>query len=160
MDDQERDDQFNEDREEKLFNRREAERLLPQLESLVTTVVQKKKVADGIDQEFAQVQNRILLYGGVVPPYGYLAEKKLERDATVTAVRQAVEQIEQTGCVVKDLDLGLVDFRSVVNNEPVYLCWKLGESSIQFYHRVDEGFAGRKPLGPPDASAPQGPKPN
>jgi hypothetical protein len=78
----------------------------------------------------------------------------------VTAIRETLAKIEQTGCVVKDLDIGLVDFPSVVNDEQVYLCWKLGEERIGYWHRMDEGFAGRKPLGPADASAPEAPKPN
>ena len=55
-----------------------------------------------------------------------------------------------TGCIIKDLDVGLLDFPSVIDNEEVYLCWKLGEDRIRFYHRQDEGFAGRKPLDPRD----------
>ncbi|MBI4465866.1 MAG: DUF2203 domain-containing protein [Acidobacteria bacterium] len=159
----ERDDEPEDDgeeREEKLFNRQEAERLLPLLETLLTTVREKKKHTEGIDQEFSQVQNRILLYGGIVPPYGYLADKKLERDTCAAALREALAEIERTGCVVKDLDLGLVDFRSIVNDEHVYLCWKLGEERIRYWHRLDEGFAGRKPLGSADASSPDAPKPN
>jgi hypothetical protein len=44
----------------------------------------------------------------------------------------------------------LLDFPAVIDNEDVYLCWKLGEDRIRFYHRQDEGFSGRKPLDPRD----------
>ncbi|MBI2956550.1 MAG: DUF2203 domain-containing protein [Acidobacteria bacterium] len=147
----------DEEREEKLFDRREAESLLPKLEGLLSGAIEKKKRAEDIDREFNQVQNRILLYGGLVPPYGYLAEKKLERDSLVSGMREAVTCIEEIGCVVKDLDLGLIDFPSLLNEEQIYLCWKLGEERIRFWHRMDEGFAGRKPLGE-DSSEPT--KPN
>ena len=161
MADDERDDELeDEGREERLFDRQEAERLLPLLESLLTTAIEKKKRTDGIDQEFSQVQNRILLYGGIIPPYAYLAEKKLERDTSMNALREAMARIEQTGCVVKDLDIGLVDFPSIVNDEQVYLCWKLGEERIRYWHRMDEGFAGRKPLGSADTAPPDASKPN
>jgi hypothetical protein len=43
-----------------------------------------------------------------------------------------------------------VDFPAVLKNEEVYLCWQLGEDRIRFYHRHDEGFAGRKPIDPGD----------
>jgi hypothetical protein len=66
-------------------------------------------------------------------------------------VREALERIQATGCVVKDLDVGLLDFPARINNEDVYLCWRVGEDRIRFYHRQDEGFAGRKPLDPRDA---------
>lgn len=160
MADEERDDEREDEREEKLFDRQEAEKLLPLLEHLLGGVQEKKKHAERIEQEFSQVQNRILLYGGIVPPYGYLAGKKGERDCLVSAIREAVARIEQTGCVVKDLDMGLVDFPSIVNDEQVYLCWKLGEERIRYWHRMDEGFAGRKPLTPSDSSTPDTPKPN
>ena len=45
---------------------------------------------------------------------------------------------------------GLLDFPAIIDNQDVYLCWKLGEDRIRFYHRQDEGFAGRKPLDPRD----------
>lgn len=160
MADEEREDQHDDEREEKLFDRREAEKLLPLLEHLLSGVVEQKKQAEGIEREFSQIQNRILLYGGIVPPYGYLADKKLQRDNFLSAIREAVTRIEQTGCVVKDLDLGLIDFLSVVNEEQVYLCWKLGEDRIRFWHRTDEGFAGRKPLASSDTDSPDTPKPN
>jgi hypothetical protein len=44
----------------------------------------------------------------------------------------------------------LLDFPAIIDNQDVYLCWKLGEDRIRFYHRQDEGFAGRKPLDPRD----------
>lgn len=169
MPDDERDDEFESEddepeqdaeRPERLFNRQEAENLLPLLQTLLATAIEKKKASEVIEQEFSRVQNRILLYGGIIPPYAYLAEKKVERDSCVAAIREALGKIEQAGCVVKDLDVGLVDFPSVVNDEQVYLCWKLGEERIRYWHRMDEGFTGRKPLGPADASTPDASKPN
>ena len=52
-----------------------------------------------------------------------------------------MERIHSTGCVVKDLDVGLLDFPARMDNQNVYLCWRLGEDRIRFYHRQDEGFA-------------------
>lgn len=144
----------DEEHEERLFDREQAEQLLPLLKRLLADIIEQKKRAQGIEQELSQVQNRILLYGGIVPPYGYLTEKKLEQEKCVKGIREAIEEIEQTGCVVKDIDQGLVDFPSMVNNEQVYLCWKLGEEGVRYWHRIDEGFAGRKRLPPSDAAAP------
>ncbi|MDA2913848.1 DUF2203 domain-containing protein [Acidobacteriia bacterium AH_259_A11_L15] len=93
------------------------------------------------------------------PPYGYLAQKKLHRDTSASALREALTRMEQTGCIVKDLDMGLIDFLSIVNDEQVYLCWKRGEPSIRYWHRLDEGFAGRKPLGSSQGER-HGSKPN
>ncbi len=64
----------------------------------------------------------------------------------MTQLQDAVTKIQETGCLVKDLDMGLVDFPCRLKGEDVYLCWKLGEERIGFWHGVNEGFAGRKPL--------------
>ena len=61
-------------------------------------------------------------------------------------LREAIEQMQELGCVIKDLDTGLLDFPTLFRGKEVYLCWKLGEPSIGFWHGVDEGFRGRKPI--------------
>lgn len=58
-----------------------------------------------------------------------------------------IHRIESFGCIVKDIDLGTVDFPSTREGKVMYLCWKLGEPSVQHWHGTEEGFAGRKPLG-------------
>ena len=68
------------------------------------------------------------------------------RDTAENRLRQAVSQFEEIGCHVKDLDMGLVDFPTVFRGVEVYLCWKLGEPHIAFWHGTDEGFGGRKPI--------------
>jgi hypothetical protein len=147
--------------EERLFDVEQAEKLLPTIAALLESARQSKLQADSIEREFAQMSNRILLYGGIVPPYAHLAERRLERESLVQAIREAVGRIEQAGCVVKDIDMGLVDFPSVVDDEQVYLCWKLGEKRIRFWHRTDEGYASRKPLGREGREEPPGErKPN
>lgn len=60
---------------------------------------------------------------------------------------QAVQDIEEHGCVFKDLELGLVDFPAQVGEEEIYLCWQYGEKEIGFFHRQSEGFSGRRPIG-------------
>ncbi len=61
-------------------------------------------------------------------------------------VRQTVEALQATGCEVKDLELGLVDFRSQREGREVYLCWRVGEATISYWHELDAGFGGRQPL--------------
>ncbi|HET9029998.1 MAG TPA: DUF2203 domain-containing protein, partial [Candidatus Aquilonibacter sp.] len=57
-----------------------------------------------------------------------------------------IHRIESFGCIVKDIDLGTVDFPSTREGEPIYLCWKAGEGEITFWHGIDENFTNRKPL--------------
>jgi len=57
-------------------------------------------------------------------------------------------ELEEIGCFFKDWNftIGLVDFPSVIDNREVFLCWKSDEDDIRFYHDVQEGYAGRKPI--------------
>jgi hypothetical protein len=57
-----------------------------------------------------------------------------------------IHRIESLGCIVKDIDLGLVDFPSTRSGEPIYLCWKAGVARVAYWHALDEGFSERKPL--------------
>ncbi len=90
------------------------------------------------------------MMGGVLVPYAKLAQKRMEHQSLAEIMKSNLERILATGCIIKDLDVGLLDFPSVINNEEVYLCWKLGEDRIRYYHRQDEGYSGRKPLDPRD----------
>ncbi len=58
----------------------------------------------------------------------------------------AVERVNGLGCLVKDVEMGLVDFYALVDGEPAFLCWQFGEPAIAHWHGVDEGFAGRKAI--------------
>lgn len=63
-------------------------------------------------------------------------------------VEKFMSELEEIGCYFKDWNFtsGLVDFPSVVDEEEVFLCWKNDEDKIRFYHGIDDGFAGRKPI--------------
>jgi hypothetical protein len=65
----------------------------------------------------------------------------------VHGLEQAVGEIEDLGCEFKGLELGLVDFPAEVDGTVVLLCWQYGEKQIAYWHRAEEGFAGRRPLG-------------
>jgi hypothetical protein len=68
------------------------------------------------------------------------------RDKLAKRLKTAIEQVQEFGCVVKDLDMGLVDFPTLFRGVEVYLCWKLGEPRIEYWHGMEEGFRGRKPI--------------
>ena len=65
----------------------------------------------------------------------------------VRELESGVGEIERLGCQFKGLDLGLVDFPAEVDGTTVLLCWQYGEKQIAVWHRADEGFASRRPLG-------------
>lgn len=57
-----------------------------------------------------------------------------------------VHQIQDLGVLVKDINLGLLDFPALRNGQEVYLCWQYGEGEIGFWHEIEAGFAGRQPI--------------
>jgi hypothetical protein len=59
---------------------------------------------------------------------------------------ELVHRIQETGAIVKDISIGLVDFPALREGREVYLCWKYGEEQIQFWHEPEAGFAGRQPI--------------
>lgn len=61
-------------------------------------------------------------------------------------VEQGARRLSELGCILKDVNTGLVDFPSIRNGRQVFLCWQHGEPEIAFWHDVDAGFAGRRPL--------------
>lgn len=63
-----------------------------------------------------------------------------------SAIVRLIHRIESFGCIVKDIDLGLLDFPSERDGQNVYLCWKAGEPAVSHWHAADEAFAQRKPL--------------
>ena len=138
------------DEEPKLFTVTEAERARAELEPVLLEAMEARRKIGELEEALSGLAERIQRMGGILVSYEKAAKRRLERDALAQAINTAVERIQATGCVVKDLDVGLLDFPARLNNEDVYLCWRVGEDHIRFYHRQDEGFAGRKPIDPRD----------
>jgi hypothetical protein len=133
---------------DKYFTWEEAQTLLPVLESLLRTCMDGKKIMQEVEAELQQVQNRIFVNGGMLVDLGRLALRRGERDKAVLRVKDAMAEIDSIGVQVKDLDVGLLDFPSICEDQVILLCWKMGEKSITHWHDTQEGFAGRKPLTP------------
>lgn len=72
----------------------------------------------------------------------YLAELR----ALIDALKADLETLHAEGCVVKDIGSGLVDWYAKKDGRDVYLCWKLGEKSVDWWHELETGFAGRRPV--------------
>jgi hypothetical protein len=135
----------------KIFSLTEAERLRVELEPVLIEAMETQRKLAGYDEQLGSLAERIQRSGGLQVSYERVAKQRIERNRLHETVEAALDKIQSTGCVVKDLEIGLLDFPARIENQDVYLCWKLGEDRIRFYHRQDEGFAGRKPLDPRDA---------
>ncbi len=131
---------------ERTFTLAEAQVLLPVLENLLKKAIEGKKLIEQVEQDFEQVSHRIVLSGGCEVDVAALAHRKAEKDHASQRVKDALAEIAATGVQVKDIDIGLLDFPCVVEDQVILLCWKLGEKSIEHWHSLEEGFRGRKPI--------------
>lgn len=130
----------------KRFTLPEAQGLIPEVSRRLSEAVALKAEYDKAEKELRSSTERIMAMGGVTVDRDSIRQAKARRDSAAARLPKAIERIRQTGCVVKDLDTGLVDFPTLFQGVEVYLCWKLGEPAIGFWHGVDEGFAGRKAI--------------
>ncbi len=126
----------------KIFTLEEAERLLPILESLLKDFQMKYQKMEESSVQWELHHRRDTDH----PPANRTRKGREELTRLEQEVTDIIKLMNQVGCVVRDPHEGLIDFPSVRDKEPVYLCWKLGEDRIKFYHGVDQGFQGRKPL--------------
>ncbi len=130
----------------KRFTLAEAESLIPNVDRLLRKAIEMKSGFATAEERVSSFQERVVLMGGIVVDRNKVRAAREERDEAAAGLRSAIEEVQEFGCVVKDLDIGLVDFPTLFRGQEVYLCWKLGEPAITFWHGVDEGFAGRKPI--------------
>jgi hypothetical protein len=143
---------------ERYFTLDEAQDLLPRIAPYLELAREQKQKMDSLDEQLSRASAEIMVLGGSIPPRQKLAKVKSERDQVAGQLKESISKIVETGCLIKDLDVGLVDFPAMRGGEEVLLCWKLGEERIEYWHRVHEGFAGRKlldethPDEPPDPS--------
>ncbi len=126
------------------FTLQEAEGVLPLVKEYLESAIDAKARIGSIDGELQSLSSRISLLGGIEINPDRIARQKLERAVLIRAIETAVDRIQTSGCVVKDLDRGLLDFPALLNGVEVFLCWRLGEPRIEWWHTTDEGYSGRK----------------
>ncbi|HTU01629.1 MAG TPA: DUF2203 domain-containing protein [Candidatus Sulfotelmatobacter sp.] len=129
----------------KLFTLEEATSLLPKLEPLVRRLVEIRQALRPHEAVIAGFQSRASLTGGLLPSAD-LRNSRAKVEQLGAELREEIRRVEALGCVVKDTHLGLVDFLARRGAGEVFLCWRLGEPTIRYWHGLHEGFAGRRPL--------------
>ncbi len=98
------------------------------------------------EKALQSILERITLAGGVLMDRTTAIEARSRREVSAARLKNIIQQLQEFGCVIKDLDIGLIDFPTEFDGAEVYLCWKLGEDGIGWWHGVDEGFRGRKAI--------------
>src|SRR5689334_21364467 len=130
----------------KHFTLAEAQATIPRVEQLLRQAIDLKQAYQEAEQEMQTVQQRVMVMGGIVIDRDRVVDSRRRREEAGAGLRAAVEGVNEAGCLIKDLDVGLIDFPTRYRGVEVYLCWKLGEDAIEYWHGVDEGFRGRKPI--------------
>jgi len=117
---------------EKTFSPAEASRTLPLVKQIVTDILSKGKVLRGLLED-----------------EGPKSVEMADRESVLESeLEELYRELEQLGCSFRDwgFEIGLVDFPSEIDGEPVLLCWRSDEPTVGFYHSPDAGYAGRKPI--------------
>jgi hypothetical protein len=128
------------------FTLPQAQRALPEVERHLREALFHKSESQKAQEQMDRTAERVRSSGGArVNPAEVLAQRA-RRDNSISALKEALEEIEEAGAVVKDLDIGLLDFMTRYRDQDVCLCWKLGEDRIGFWHGTEEGFRGRKAI--------------
>jgi hypothetical protein len=130
----------------KTFTIDEAQSLLPVLESLLKRAIEGKRAAQDVEERLGEVGRRIYLSGGMRVDVAAISKERAEMEGHLQRVRESVSEIDSIGVQVKDMDTGLLDFPCKVDDGVVLLCWRMGETAIEHWHTVEDGFKGRKPV--------------
>ena len=129
----------------RFFTPDEANAMLGELRPVAERMVSHRRALMEAQLRQSELVARIAGNGGdIVPTEVRAAADAVRREAE--ALAECVRQIDDAGVQVKDLDEGLLDFPAEHEGEEVLLCWKVGEPEVAYWHGLDEGFAGRKPL--------------
>jgi hypothetical protein len=127
------------------FTLDEANDLLDELRPVAEEMVARRHELVEAQARRAALGAQVGGNGGDLTPSDF-AEADTELEAAATALARCVERIQTAGVLVKDLDQGLLDFPSLREGEEILLCWHVGEDEIRYWHGLEAGFAGRKPL--------------
>jgi hypothetical protein len=126
------------------FSRQEAESLLPQISMVLLKIQEQRKALLQTEEELVALRIQAMGNGH------HLQERMMRLSTDMAQHVQILETLDDElhgfGCILKDPNIGLIDFPSLRNGREIYLCWHLGEERINYWHYLDAGFAGRQPL--------------
>src|SRR5579859_1144466 len=126
----------------KLYTVAEANALLPELTPLLTELRHQAQVMTTLEAELNEVRKHMQSNG-----HGRRVEQLTGQAAVAEhALRKGLTRLHELDIELKDAQSGLIDFYHTRDGRTVYLCWRLGEPAVAYWHDLDSGFAGRQPL--------------
>jgi hypothetical protein len=128
----------------RVFTLDEATALLPRLREILAGMRETQASVDRLQTELAGLARAASGNGHLL--MAQMERKRREAQTLSERQNQSLAEINEIGCELKGLEEGLIDFPSERDGRTVYLCWKLGEDRIDWWHELDTGFTGRQPL--------------
>jgi hypothetical protein len=128
------------------FTLGQAHSLLPRVKTLLDQAVQAKAQYERAEARTQEVVRRVMTLGGILVDRAVFQLNRDLQERSGERLKSNVEEIHGMGVLIKDLDIGLVDFPTLLNGVEVYLCWRIGEDAIEWWHGVSDGFAGRQAI--------------
>ncbi len=126
---------------------------IAEVDALVPELARRFETVMGLRSQLKTLYIRLEDAGhppGQTLPDGVTADVIRDRavfDGMAEALRDEVNAIGETGCVIRDIEIGLVDWLGAAEDgHEVWLCWRYGESALGWFHELDTGFSGRKPI--------------
>jgi len=127
----------------RLFTLEDALALLPTVRQLLTEIQAGRRE---VEERSAALDQLLAATGGNGHLTADLSRAREALQHAAAALERLMGELDETGAELKGIDEGLIDFPSERAGRVVYLCWRLGEETIGFWHELDAGFAGRQPL--------------
>lgn len=129
----------------KQFTLSEATALLPTIRPILEEIINLRARLERTERDLVSLHWKART-NGHAEHQGSFGEGQEARTELMTEINAQLVKLHDLGVELKDPAIGLVDFPSLREDRLVYLCWRLGEPEISYWHDIDAGFAGRQPL--------------
>ncbi len=126
------------------FTREEAEALLPEIIPVLRQIQEARQILRRSEEDLEAL--RLQAMGNGYHLHERIANHQRELAQNIQTLQGLAGDLDLFGCELKDPDTGLIDFLSLRADRPIYLCWRLGEERINYWHYLETGIAGRQPL--------------
>ncbi len=128
----------------KFFTIEEANRMIPLLRRILEEIRDKRREA--FEKQLLLEESLKMVWKGEGVGIKGFFKLKEEVQFIMDEIQEKLSTVDMYGCILKDVERGLVDFPALIDGREVYLCWQIDEERISYWHGLNEGFAGRKPL--------------
>ena len=128
----------------RFFTVEEANLELPRLRQWLPRLQARRRRLDVVQRKLGELTLKAAANGNLLEEEVHATQREAKR--LTEEFDKLIAKINDLGCELKDIEQGLVDFPALREGREVYLCWRLGEPEVAFWHELEAGFSGRQPL--------------